>query len=163
MRKKWSRVIAEYILIIALVVPLIFFTQTFSLNDGWNVSSDYPQPTAEPSNPGLYLREPGSGETVSIVARVEEKISDHAFSVKTNEMPDEDLLVVGISEFKNTNTGDDLYLLGETVRVTGMVVPFNKQQIEEVLDVNLGEDLYTAYEGKPAVVAVVVEMKSTIS
>lgn len=47
---------------------------------------------------------------------------------------------------------------GQRVRVTGEVQRFNRQEIEQELDVNLDDSLYAEYEEKPVVLPGVVEV-----
>lgn len=92
------------------------------------------------------------GEKVTVSATVGRILGSRAISLVTEEKPenqepveDESVLAVGESEIPGVSEG-------QGIRVTGEVREFNIGDFERDLDVDLENDLYVSYEGRPAII-----------
>lgn len=93
------------------------------------------------------------GKRVTVSATVGRTFESRAVSLVTQEttenqepVEDESVLAVGKSEIPNLSEG-------QSAQVTGEVREFNIGAFENDLGIDLKNDLYVSYEGRPAIVA----------
>jgi hypothetical protein len=88
------------------------------------------------------------GQTVSIRSNVVRKVGPASFTVDDNEFLNaENILVINAS-------GESTVLPDNTeLQITGKVAKFVRADIEREYNLNLEPNLYTEYEGQPAIIA----------
>lgn len=117
-------------------------------------------PTPSAFNPvGEIINNPEAyqGQTVSVAGRVSDITSENSFTLEGPTIGGPDLLVLSSTSLSDL-TGreidpDSLTNDLDQVQVTGTVRTFDRNQLTSELNLDLDEDTYEAYEGRPVLIA----------
>jgi hypothetical protein len=105
------------------------------------------------ANPAAFW---GTEQLVTVVGEVEDILGWRAFTIEDNDLLfDEELLVVSARPLldRHGRTVESAFLGDDDIRVSGTVRAFNLAEFERELGVDLEDDLFTAWTGRPAIIA----------
>lgn len=130
-------------------------SQEFQILPGGPVSSVEPSDEAGITvdeildNPQVY-----QGLEVTVEGVVNEWVAKNAFTIGSQGLLDEGLLVIAASDFPNPeNVASDQLAISDNsyVEVTGTIKIFNREQIQQELAVELEPEVFTSYENTPVI------------
>jgi hypothetical protein len=105
------------------------------------------------ANPAAFW---GTEQLVTVVGEVEDTLGWRAFTIEDNDLLfDEELLVVSARPLldRHGRTVESAFLGDDDILVSGTVRAFNLAELERELGVDLEDDLFTAWTGRPAIIA----------
>jgi hypothetical protein len=118
---------------------------------------------AQPAEPGgttvhEIVSDPGAfyGQTVMVAGAVEEPLGPRSFTLEDDDLLYNDELVVVSSRPVLSDTGDPVDMrevVAFNALVTGIVRPFDLAAIEREVGVDLADDQFVAWAGRPVIVA----------
>lgn len=116
-----------------------------------DAGGDVDQEQQVTTDDAVFERDPISllNEEISVTVEVENVLTDHAFDIATTRQTAEQFIVVYAQ--------DERFDVGEMVMVTGVLQPFNTENAEDDLGIDLDDEALRRYEGAYAIVADRVE------
>lgn len=133
--------------VILVIIALPFFDQA-------NLPGNEQQLSQVAQNPEEYY-----GRAIQVDGQIEEIIGTRAFTMESQGVLQDDVLIISKSPLTPVGGGPDdfLYQADDRVSVAGTVRQFNKGELERELGVELVDEVFTTWEGRPVIIAETVQ------